>query len=222
MLWGMFTRRDVLVATSALAATGTVSLAKDKRFFVPTEEEPHARTFMQWPVSRRVYRDRFFLSTVQDTIAEIANSIAEFEPVAMLADSDYHANARRKLSSRVELWDIPTEDLWCRDAGPIFVVTRAGDIAVRQIQFNGWGEKQINVQDSKIAGRVAEKLNLPLLPSDLKGEAGGIEQDGHGLLIAHESSWRNNNRNPGLSREVIEARLLEAYGADRMIWSPCV
>lgn len=66
---------------------------------------------------------------------------------------------------------------------------------------------------------MADLLGLPLLPTDLKGEAGGIEQDGHGLIIAHESSWVNDNRNPGLSRDQVEARLLAAYGADRMIWS---
>ncbi len=53
----------------------------------------------------------------------------------------------------------------------------------------------------------------------LRGEAGGVEQDGQGLLLAHESSWVNDNRNPGLSRNEVEARLLAAYGANRMIWS---
>jgi len=138
-----------------------------------------------------------------------------------VADSD-QAKARRKLAANVTLWDIPTEDLWCRDAGPIFVVNTAVGIAIRQIQFNGWGEKQINTRDSQIAARVAQRLGLPLLPSGLTGEAGGVEQDGHGLLMAHESSWVNANRNPGLDREQIETRLLAAYGASRMIWSPGV
>lgn len=154
-----------------------------------------------------------------DTSKTIANSIAEFEPVILLADKADHARARKKLSARVELWDIPTEDLWCRDAGPIFVVNGAGDLAVSHIQFNGWGEKQVHARDAQIAARVAERLGLRLLPSGLRGEAGGVEQDGHGLLLAHESSWVNDNRNPGLSRDAIEARLLAAYGAERMIWS---
>lgn len=60
---------------------------------------------------------------------------------------------------------------------------------------------------------------MQLLPTGLVGEAGGVEQDGHGLLLAHESSWVNENRNPGLSRGEVEPRLLKAYGADRLIWS---
>ena len=200
---------------SAISAPARAS----RGFYVPAEEIRHERTFMQWPVNRRVYRDHRFLRNVQQTIAEIANTIAEFEPVAMLAAKSHHSTARALLSERVELWDVPSDDLWCRDAGPIFVVNASGDRAISHIQFNGWGNKQTNMHDSQIARRVAEILDLPLLPTGLSGEAGAVEQDGHGLLLAHESSWVNENRNPGMSRDAIESRLLAAYGADGMIWS---
>jgi agmatine deiminase len=215
-------RRDVLSGMGALGAmtfAGPSFAQSGDGFHVPPEEAPHQRTFMQWPVNRRVHSDRVFLGMAQQTIADIANAISEFEPVTMLAASDDHPGARRLLSDRVELWDIPTEDLWCRDAGPIFVVDGKGGIAVRHIQFNGWGEKQANLRDSQIAEQVANRLGLKLLPTGLRGEAGGVEQDGHGLLLAHESSWVNDNRNSGLSRDEVETRLLRAYGAKRMIWS---
>ncbi|MEZ5872506.1 MAG: agmatine deiminase family protein [Nitratireductor sp.] len=215
-------RRDLLAGGGALGLAGlagpTLAAAKN-RFSVPPEEARHQRTFMQWPVNRQVHPDPVFLGLVQQTIADIANAISEFEPVVMLAAGSDHKGAQAKLSKAVELWDIPTEDLWCRDAGPIFVVDGSGEIAVSHIQFNGWGEKQVNERDSLVAKRVAERLGLTLVPTGLRGEAGGVEQDGHGLLIAHESSWVNDNRNPGMSRDEIEQRLLEAYGADRMIWT---
>jgi agmatine deiminase len=215
-------RRELLLTGGSMAVhalfQGSPSMA-NSGFKVPAEEDRHQRTFMQWPVSRHVYADPVFLGIVQQTIADIANAIAEFEPVTMLAASDDHADARAKLSTNVILWDIPTEDLWCRDSGPIFVVDGTGRLAINHIQFNGWGERQVNRRDSQIAANVAERLGLDLIPSGLLGEGGGVEQDGHGLLMAHESSWVNDNRNPGLSRDDIEARLLTAYGADRMIWS---
>ncbi|NVO55582.1 agmatine deiminase family protein [Rhodobacteraceae bacterium B1Z28] len=215
-------RRDLLITGGAL---GIVSIANQSLaqsalgFYVPAEETRHQRTFMQWPSSRKVYSDRFLLEIVQQAIADIANTIAEFEPVVMLAAAKHHAQARRKLSSLVELWDVPTEDLWCRDAGPVFVISDSGGLAVSQIQFNGWGKKQVHNHDARIAGLVAKHLDLPILPTGLFGEAGGVEQDGRGLLMAHESSWVNDNRNPGLTRDEIEGRLLAAYGANRMIWS---
>lgn len=218
-------RRSLIAGSGVLGLSGLLGMNKalaNSGFFVPPEEDPHQRTFMQWPVNRRVHPDPVFLGMAQQTIADIANAISAFEPVTMLAAAEDHSRARAKLSEEVELWDIPTEDLWCRDAGPIFVVDGAGGIAISHIQFNGWGEKQVNARDSLIAQRVAEQLGLPLLPTGLRGEAGGVEQDGRGLLIAHESSWVNDNRNPGLTRDEVERRLLAAYGADRMIWSPGV
>ena len=211
------------MAGSAAVALGGFPKPTDAEnragFFVPAEEEPHQCTFMQWPVSRRVHPDPVFLKMVQQTIADIANAIADFEPVILLAAQSDHTAARRLLASNVALWDVPTEDLWCRDAGPIFVIDGHAKIAVSHIQFNGWGQKQVHKRDARIAERVAERLQLPLLPTGLTGEAGGVEQDGHGLLMAHESSWLNKNRNPGLTRDDIERRLLAAYGAERMIWS---
>ncbi len=193
--------------------------AENHHFIVPPEEAPHERTFMQWPVNRKVHPEGVFLDILQQTIADIANTIVEFEPVVMLVDKLNQRKARSRLLSKVELWDIPTEDLWCRDAGPLFARGGDGQLVVSHIKFNGWGGKQIHERDGLIAKRVAERLELPIVSSGVIGEAGGVEHDGHGLLMAHESSWVNENRNPGQTRADVERKLLSAYGADRMIWS---
>lgn len=219
-------RREVLRTGSAFAAlglSGGPAVANSRPdLIVPPEEGPHELTFMQWPVNRQVHPDGDFLELLQRTIADIANAIAGFEPVIMLAAKSDHADARRLLGSGVELWDIPTEDLWCRDSGPLFAWDSEGALVVSHIQFNGWGAKQVHARDRTIAAKLAERLGVKLVPSGVTGEAGGVEHDGHGLLMAHESSWVNSNRNPGLFRDEIENRLLRAYGADRMIWSPGV
>ena len=199
----------------------TIALADEDGFWLPEESEPHLRTFMQWPVSPEVHPDPIFLDMLQQSIADIANTILAFEPVVMLMAADYQPSARRKLSADVEIWNVPTEDLWCRDSGPLFVINSQGELAIRQLNFNGWGQKQTHVHDGKIAGRVAERLGLPILNNGIVGEAGGVETDGQGTLIAHESSWVNPNRNGG-GKEEIEALLLEALGADKMIWAPGV
>ena len=93
---------------------------------------------------------------------------------------------------------------------------------VSHIKFNGWGGKQTYELDGRVAENVTNALGFEIVDSGLSGEAGGVEHDGFGNLLAHESSWVNDNRNPGLSRREIEARLLAAYGAEQMIWSPGV
>ena len=185
---------------------------------VRPEEAPHEATFMMWPVNRAVHPERAFLEYLQQTIANIANAIAAFEPVVMLAAASDQGPAKKLLSGNVELWDIPTEDLWARDAGPL-IAHRGNQRVVSHIAFNGWGNKQVHKRDSKIASALADRLGFEMISSGVNGEAGGVEHDGHGVLMAHESSWVNKNRNPGQSRAEVERRLLKAYGAERMIWS---
>ncbi len=106
------------VAAMSKPGFSTPNIELPAGYQVPAEDLRHARTFMQWPNSRKAYRDPVFLRMTQASIADIANTITQFEPVVMLAPKTEHPRIRRLVSSEVDLWDIPTEDLWCRDAGP--------------------------------------------------------------------------------------------------------
>jgi len=221
----MMTRRSLLQLSAAIGGMGLLPRgaraggAGAAGFRYPEETDPHERTFMQWPVNPKVYDDPTFLDDLQGTIAKIASTIAEFEPLVLMAAAEHHPAIRELVSDRVELWDIPTDDLWCRDSGPSFVVDGKGGLAVTQFNFNGWGGKQVHDNDGQIAARVAERLGLPVFNAGLVGEAGGVETDGHGTLIAHESTFINPNRNKG-SKAGIEAMLLETMGAQKIIWAP--
>ncbi len=205
----------------AIWACGEVSdnmVQAGARYEMPLESEPHERTLMQWPVNLDIY-DRASLRRVQRAIARIANTIARHEPVAMLVANADAASARALLAGEVELWDIPTDDLWCRDSGPTFVRDASGKLAVAHIRFNGWGNKQPHANDALIAGRVAERLGMPLIETGLVGEQGGVEHDGAGTLLAHASCWVNPNRNR-LSQTEVGEKLLQALGGKKMIWAP--
>ncbi len=213
-----FSNGAISLATSLLFSKEGHAQA-DQGLWVPPEEDPHELTFMQWPVNKTVHPNSQFLTILQQTIADIANSIAEFERVTLLVASNDQLAAKKLLSEKIEIWDIPTEDLWARDSGPLFAKKPDGSLVVSHIQFNGWGNKQVHKRDGTIAAKIAERLGVELVASGLVGEAGGVEHDGHGLLAAHESSWVNSNRNPGLTKDEIEKRLLLAYGAEKMVWT---
>ncbi len=185
---------------------------------MPLESEPHERTFMQWPVNLDIY-DKRSLAKVQASIALIANTIAKYEPITLLASAEHHKTARKLVSTDVELWDIPTDDLWCRDSGPTFVRNAKGELAVAHIRFNGWGDKQPHDHDALVIERLAERLSIPLIDTGLVGEQGGVEHDGTGTLLAHASCWANPNRNDLDERE-IGKRLMRALGGEKMIWAP--
>ena len=194
------------------------SHADDSAFEMPLESAPHERTLMQWPSSLETY-DVKSLRKVQVSIALVANTISKFEPVALLVGKANAAEAKDHLEDAVEIWDIPTDDLWCRDSGPTFVVNKQNQLAVSEIKFNGWGNKQPHPNDGLIAQRVAERLGLAYNKHGLVGEQGGVEHDGAGTLLAHASCWVNSNRNAGNKADV-EKRLLAALGGRKMIWAP--
>ncbi len=193
--------------------------AKAAGFKMPPEDAPHERTFMQWPSVAKIYGGRRYLEETQAAITTLANAIADFEPVVMVADAEHATHLKAELSGAVEHWDIPTEDLWCRDAGPCFVVSDNGELTVADFNFNGWGGKQSHTHDGLIARKVAERMGLRHFDTGVVGEAGGLETDGEGTVIAHESSWVNPNRNI-MSRDEIEQRILDGLGAEKMIWAP--
>lgn len=216
-------RRRLLQTGISLVGVGASGCARSEpapvKLEMPLESAPHVRTLMQWPVSVDVYGARD-LAAVQASIVAIANAISDHEPVALLAAPGARGLDRRRFSGAVEFWDIPTDDLWCRDSGPTFVKTADGGLAVSLIQFNGWGGKQPHRNDARIARRVAERLGLPVIDSGVIGEQGGVEHDGAGTMLAHASCWVNDNRNPGLTADQIAGRLGAALGGSKMIWAP--
>ena len=153
----MMTRRTLVQSAAALGGLSLLPLptmaatsARAAGYRYPEETDPHERTLMQWPVNRAIHDDADFLHDLQGSIAKIAHAIAEFEPVVMLAAASHHRAIRKRVSRAVELWDVPTDDLWCRDLGPFFVVNGKGGIAVTQFNFNGWGNKQVHGNDGQV------------------------------------------------------------------------
>ncbi|MFI9163161.1 agmatine/peptidylarginine deiminase [Kitasatospora aureofaciens] len=187
---------------------------------VPADDVPHARTWMSWPSRRGVWGLR--LGGVQEDIALIARTIAQFEPVVMCAPDDRTADkARARCGPAVEvITAIPTDDLWMRDIAPVFRRDGCGGLEAVVLNFNGWGNKQVHHDDARVAERLAAHRGLRHSFADFTGEGGAIETDGDGTVMATESSLVNKNRNRGMSRDEIEDAVLEAYGADRMIWLP--
>lgn len=194
--------------------------ASGGRWRMPAEDVEHERTWMCWPSRADVWGGS--LPDVQDAIVRIALAIAEFEPVTMLARAEEVAGVEALVDGAdVEVIEAPVDDLWARDTLPCFLIGEvdgAPALAAGRVAFNGWGDKQVHDGDAQLAGIVAELLEIELIDSGITGEGGGLEVDGGGTVMAAESSWANDNRNPGTDRDEIEAGLLDLLGGERMIW----
>jgi agmatine deiminase len=192
-------------------------------FYAPAETWPHARTWMCWASTRSAYSDATgYFEEVQATLGRLAAAVAEHEPVTMLAAAEHHGLARRLCGPKVDLLDVATDDMWARDSGPIFLKSKDGGRALLDLNFNGWGNKQVHENDGRVARSIAEALDRPYIKASVVGEGGGLEFDGEGTLILTDSCWVNENRNPGMTRADIEQELKARLGAETVIWLPGV
>ncbi len=189
-----------------------VKLNPDRIF--NAEWETHQKTFMSWP-NRQIWGKD--LAYVRDDIAKVARAITQFEEVVMLARPGEEAEARYQCGSGVTVLTLGVDDLWSRDTVPVFV-NGAGGLRGVDFNFNGWGNKQQHGNDGGVAKALLAALGMPRIETPIVAEAGSLETDGQGTLLVTKSSMLNDNRNPGMSLEQLDAGLKDLLGVSKVIW----
>ncbi len=184
---------------------------------LPAESEPHERTLMGWPCRRELWGPT--LAQARSDYATVANAVAAFEPVTMIANAGTDAaDARAACTAAVEVVELPLDDSWLRDCGPIYVFSDGKRVAIH-FGFNAWGEKFSPYDSDAAVGRlIAERLGDRVLEERMVLEGGSILCDGDGVLLTTEQCLLNPNRNPALHRDEIEAVLRERLGVERVVW----
>ncbi|MCB5179027.1 agmatine deiminase family protein [Streptomyces antimicrobicus] len=213
------------LAVAAGAALGTTAAAAPAAAatlppVVPAEWERHSRCVMAWPWDRNVGWGSL-LKSVQAEVAAVAQAIARFEPVLMVAEPGTAAEARQQCGPAVTVIEYPINDCWARDTGPIFARNQERtQLTGLDFRFNGWGNKYPFDKDDLLPVGVCDHLAVPRRAVDLVLEGGAVLTDGQGTLITTEECLLDPNRNPNLTRAQIEAALLAAYGASKVVWLP--
>lgn len=133
------------------------------------------------------------------------------EAESLLGNLDSH-------SFPIELIEFETDDLWLRDTGLTFVTNNRGDKIAIDFNFNGWGNKQEHIRDTKVAKFIANRSSAILEETDLVLEGGCFDVDGHGTTILTKSCVLNNNRNSHSSRIEVEQELMALLGLCKIIW----
>jgi len=152
-------------------------------------------------------------------------ALTESEPVCInVCNGAHEAEARAVLEGIapecITYYEIPTNEPWCRDHGPVFL-TREQDpkLAIVDWDYNGWGNKYPPFDlDEVVPTRIAETLRLPVFYPGMILEGGSIEVNGTGVCLTTEGCLLNPNRNPDLSRPEIEQRLRDYLGVNEILW----
>ncbi|MFJ5282267.1 agmatine/peptidylarginine deiminase [Pseudomonas sp. NPDC088429] len=226
----MSTRREFIKQVTVAAGVGAafmglglspgkVLAAAQGRWFMPDEGDKHERAYIAFGAQDAIWED--FTEDVQEALGRIARAIAKYEPVTVFCRQNERSIAEEFCgTSNITYVTTALDDIWMRDIGANFVIDDEGGLGAVDFNFNGWGDKQQHSKDAKIAALVSNGAQATYIRSELTGEGGAIEVDGHGTGIMTESSWINRNRNPDWSKADVEAELKERLGLRKIIWLP--
>ncbi len=191
---------------------------RDLGLFMPGEWEKHTCCWMAWPARVDLWPN---IEATIKSYADVANAIAEFEPVNLLVLPSMLDDAKAYLSKNVEIIEMSIDDSWTRDSGPNFLINDSGLLAGSTWEFNAWGDKfRPYDQDALMGSRILDLVGVDEYISTMIAEGGGITVDGEGTVITTESCFPNKNRNPHLTKKEIESELCRTLGASKVIWIP--
>ncbi len=194
-------------------------------FSFPAEWEPQEAMWLSWPHKEASWPGK--IESIYAPYAQFIAAVAEGQKVrinilneAMKALAlSYLEEANAKLKN-VEFYFNPTNDAWCRDHGPAFLLHQGHkEKAVVDWGYNAWGDKYPPYDlDDVVPTRIAKEFGLKLFTPNIVMEGGSVEFNGKGTVLTTTACLLNENRNPHLTKEQIETYLKEFYGQEQVLW----
>ncbi|MCS7033410.1 MAG: agmatine deiminase family protein [Phycisphaerae bacterium] len=195
----------------------------------PPEWYPHSATWISWPRPECAsFPDRY--EYVIPNVCRIIREIAAREQVNLLVQNyNYEVIVQKTLRehkvplTNVRFFHIKTNESWCRDHGPAFVLRKGlrgkTEAAIVDWVFNAWGQKYEGwADDDAVPTEIAELLDLPVFYPKIVMEGGAVDFNGKGTVLTTESVLLNSNRNPLLKDWEVERYLKEYYGQKHVVW----
>ncbi|GAB3270098.1 agmatine deiminase family protein [Larkinella harenae] len=195
-------------------------------FFFPAEWHPHVATWLSWPHTEASWsnerQEKMFPAYL-----EFIRAISESEQVCINAHNEtVIQTAKMRLLvagvdlSKVTLLPHPTNDSWCRDHGPAFLINPASkERMIVNWEYNAWGGKYPPYdRDGLIPVEIAHYRNLPYVNPGIVMEGGAVEFNGNGTVLTSRACLLNQNRNAHLTQAQIEQYLCDYYGVQQVLW----
>lgn len=199
---------------------------RSKGYYFPPEWAPHDATWLSWPHKEASWPGK--LGCVYPIYSEFVKIISRGEDVHINVNSfEMEQDARNRLSqvqadlSKIRFHQFPTNDAWCRDHGPAFLINPNNSVPklIVDWDYNAWGEKYPPFDlDDAIPTKIARWKKIPALRPGIVMEGGSVEFNGTGTLLTTTSCLLNSNRNPKLNQSQIETYLRDYYGVEQILW----
>lgn len=198
---------------------------KKQGFSFPAEWAKQEALWLSWPHKEESWPGK--IETIYQPYCEFIKAVATGQKVRInVANEDMKAFAIAALKkvaadfSNIEFYFNPTNDAWCRDHGPAFLINQTTNKkAIVDWGYNAWGGKYPPFDlDDVIPTRIAREFNLPLFTPNIVMEGGSVEFNGAGTVMTTTACLLNENRNPEFTKEQIETYLREFYGQEQVLW----
>ena len=195
-------------------------------YYFPAEFALHTATWLSWPHNPDTWPGK--IETVYKPYAAFIKTLVAGEYVHInVADAVMERSAKDILQEhsvpleRVKFFHHPTNDAWCRDHGPAFLIhpdSRQPKVIV-DWGHNAWGGKYPPYDlDDVIPTLIGKAYNIPVYHPGIIMEGGSVEFNGEGALLTSTSCLLNPNRNPHLNKIQIENFLMNYYGVEQILW----
>ncbi len=212
--------------TDGLSDLPATNLPKEQGYYFPAEFAPHEATWLSWPHKEASWPGK--IATIYPFYAAFIKELVKGEKVRInVADAAMQSFALGHLQKaevnleHVEFFFHPTNDAWCRDHGPAFLLNKKDTTkkAIVDWGYNAWGDKYPPYDlDDVIPTLIGKHFNLPVFHPGIIMEGGSVEFNGAGTLLTSTACLLNPNRNPQLSQQQIEQFLADYYGIEQVLW----
>lgn len=200
---------------------------KELGYFFPAEFSMHKATWLSWPHKElswpgkieKIYTpySQFIAELTKGEIVNINVVNIEMKEFALTHIKNTDANL-----NKINFYIHPTNDAWCRDHGPAFLINPESGKNKKIIvnwKYNAWGNKYPPFdKDDQIPLLIAQGNKLPVFSPGIIMEGGSVEFNGKGTVLTSRSCLLNKNRNPELSQSEIEKYLQDYYGVEQVLW----
>ncbi len=198
---------------------------KQEGYYFPAEFAPHTATWLSWPHKEASWPGK--IESIYPVYAKFIALVAEGEKVNInVGDGAMKNKASEILAkvgadfSNIHFFLHPTNDAWCRDHGPAFLLhKKEKKKMVVKWNYNAWGGKYPPFDlDNQIPISIAKYYQLPLAKPGIIMEGGSVDFNGTGTVLTTSACLLNPNRNPSLNQQEIEEYLMQFYGVDNVLW----
>ncbi len=189
----------------------------------PGEWERHKATWVFWPTraARYPYGSASDFTLVQRTFLRLVDVLSAFEPVRVGVDPSGVEEAAALIGKRAEVYPLPLDDAWARDAAPTFLAGGNESVAVCW-KFTGWGGRFGPIEkDARAAEQIAGFEEARVRKPEFAMEGGGILSDGKGVVLTTAAVLRDTGRSGTDGVADRESRLAEILESDSIWELPC-